>query len=389
MSGRGLNTTLHPGLTNPRLLKRDSRNQNNPYLSDANQEQKKKKKRLGLFHQKGDISDPLQKQRDEYHLRQEKIAKGELPNALRGEDKYFLNEMDIPKVEWWDQRYYLPEGEADEDEDDDDEEEGDTKYCPSIEYVFHPVPPKSPEKEVIARLYLTSKERRQLRRNKRLLQQREVQRQIQLGLAPKPENKMKLSTMMNQQGQGIDMPTGWEQTVKNAMSERKRQHDLINQRRHEMAKLQRHKDENFEYNNDFQVNVYRFNQLINPSIRYKLTTNSRQLQMRGVCLRCGDDGPGIIILLSPKEKSLKFMDRLIMNRLPWRESFSLKNDESGKTFNMSGNKIELVWTGRVNEEEYNRFPLRWFMKVCFNESEMIKILSQFKAEHYYKKLVDC
>lgn len=383
MSGRGLNTTLHVGLTNPRLLKRNSRNDNNPYLSDNRSTSNKKQKILGPFHQKGDITGPLQLERDALDAIQLKIKRGELPDPGRGEDKWFVDEDSIPKVEWWDAKYYLLEQEDQEeksgDEDDEDDEE---RYRPSIEYVLHPAPPKLEDKTVNAKLYLTTKERRQLRKNKRLLQQREVQKQVHLGLIPKPENKVKLSTMMNQQGQGIDMPTGWEQKVKDAMSERKRQHDLTNQRRHEMAQQKDKIVTKVDSQSDILVQVYRFKQLINPSIRFKLMTNARQLEMKGCCLRDGDDGPGILILLTSKEKSMKFMNRLILSRLPWKESFTLKN--SDRPIDMSENSIEMTWSGQVSTEEYARFPRRWFMKVCNSSNDIKSVLNQFQAEHYYK-----
>lgn len=378
MSGRGLNTSLHVGLTNPRLLKRDSKNQNNPYLSNDGATVQKKQK-IGPFHNKGDITGPLQRERDEWDANLLKIKSGQLPDPSQGENKWFVK--NIPEVEWWDRKYYLPEKIEREDESEEEEEEED-KYRPSIEYVFHPVPPTLKDKTVNAKLYLTTKERRQLRRNKRLLQQREEQKQIQLGLISKPENKVKLATIMNQQGQGIDMPTGWEQKVREAMNERKRQHDLTNQRRHEMAKKKDTSIGSLDENADILVQVYRFNQLTNPSIRFKLMTNAHQLEMKGCCLRDQDDGPGIIVLLTTKEKSMKFMNRLILNRLPWKDSFTLKN--SNIPIDMSGNSIEMVWSGQVTQQEYSRFPRRWFMRVCHGENDIKNVLNQFQAEHYYK-----
>lgn len=379
MSGRGLNTSLHVGLTNPRLLKRDSKNQNNPYLSNDGPTNVPKKQKIGPFHHKGDITGPLQREREELDALLSKIKNGELPDPSQGEDKWFVKSM--PEVEWWDRKYYLPEKVEGEDESEEEDEDED-KYRPSIKYVLHPVPPKIKDKTTNAKLYLTTKERRQLRRNKRLLQQREEQKQVQLGLIPKPENKVKLSTIMNQQGQGVDMPTGWEQKVKEAMSERKRQHELTNQRRHEMAKMKEKPMGNLNENTDILVQVYRFNQLINPSIRFKLMTNAHQLEMKGCCLRDQDDGPGIIVLLTAKEKSMKFMNRLILNRLPWKENFTLKNSDT--PVDMSKNSIELVWSGQVSHEEYSRFPRRWFMKVCRGENDIKSVLRQFQAEHYYK-----
>ena len=407
--GKGLNIELHPGLINPRLLKR-GRN-NNPYLdnTEVNRESRNtnssnnslggggggggKRRRIGRFYKKGDISDPLELERRQWKDTVLKIERGDLPDPLHDENKYILRVDDIPDIEWWDKRYYLPERLSEEE----DESEDEDTFCPSIKYVLHPVPPELSNNVPFLgmRLYLTSRERKQLRRNKRRIEQEEREKKIKLGLLPKPTNKIKLSTIMNQQGQGIDLPTGWEKEVKNAMFERKREHDIMNQRRHEMAVKQRQENKTVLVNRPsggsgggvVWVRVYRFKQLINPSIRYKLSMNSKQLGIRGLCLRNGDNGPGMIIIMDEREKSIRFMNRLIMDRLPWRQSFMMKShhgDESGKVIDMSNNEIKLVWTGQINLEEYNMFPNRWFMKVCQNEKEIKSVLTKFKAEHYYK-----
>lgn len=406
---KGLNIELHPGLINPRLLKR-GRN-NNPYLDNAegnsrNRDKEKdgvgRRQRIGIFYKKGDISKPLEFERRQWKETVLKIERGDLPDTFHDEDKYILKVDDIPTAEWWDRRYYLPERLSDNEEDEDESEDED-KFCPSIKYVLHPVPPKLSNIEnnnnnvpfLGMRLYLTPKERKQLRRNKRRLQQEDMEKKIKLGLLPKPANKIKMSTIMNQQGRGVDLPTGWEREVKNAMIARKREHDIMNQRRHEMAvKNQQSKmDVHGQGEGVIWVRVYHFKQLINPSIRYKLSMNSQQLGIKGLCLRKGEDGPGIIIIMNEKEKSIRFMNRLIMNRLPWRENFMIKSygrngngngNEEQKMIDMSNNEIKLVWTGQVNLEEYNMFPNRWFMKVCQNEQEIKSILAKFEAEHYYK-----
>lgn len=403
--GKGLNIELHPGLINPRLLLKRGNN-NNPYLADSEVKPvSRKRQKIGQFYRKGDISGPLDLQRRRWREKISKIERGDLPNPFVGEDKYFLKSEDIPDVEWWDKKYYLPErvtddSEEGEEENDDDDEEEDM-YCPSIKYVLHPVPPKISNSNsdrsdmpfIKARLYLTSRERKKLRRNKRKLQQEEKEQKIKLGLLPKPTNKIKMSTMMNQEGKGIDLPTGWEREVKEAMIERKREHDLMNQRRHELAiKIQQDRRMSGNVDNGgnvIWVKVYRFRQLINPSIRYKLSMNSKQLGLRGLCLRNREDGPGIIIIMSEREKTIRFMNRLIMERLPWRQSFSMKSyysqkdEDDRKMIDMSNNEIKLVCSGQINKGEYEKFPRKWFMKVCQNEEEIKQILSRFEAEHYY------
>lgn len=393
--GKGLNTKLNLGLVNPRLYSKGP--SKNPYLNDIKPD--KKRAKLGNFHSKGDISGPLALKRRQEEETRLKIKNGDLPDPILHEDKW-ISLKEIPDVEWWDRRYYLPEAkgsEIEEDvketEDEDEDEDAEENFRPDIGLIFHPVPPKIQSVDVEARLYLTTKERHKLRRNKRLLKQKDQEKEIKLGLRAKPVNKMKLSTIMHHQidsnstYNGISDPTKWEEQVKSEMTERKLKHEETNRRRHEQAIEKRKlKDSQTSLSNDggsgsYFVNVYRFNQLINPSIRYKLTTNARQLQLRGLCIREKDEGPGIIILLGEKEKSMRFMNRLILNRLPWKEPFTLKDQV--QQINMSNNHIELSWTGQVSDKEFKQYPNRWFMKVCQDKESLLSTLAQFEAEHYY------
>lgn len=126
-------------------------------------------------------------------------------------------------------------------------------------------------------------------------------------------------------------------------------------------------------NTGIHCKVFRFQNLSNPRIRYKLKTNAQQLSLRGLCLRVGDNGRGIIVIAG-SEKSCKFYDKLVTRRIRWDENF--ENKETNETIDMSGNHAEKVWEGEWEDPSWGPF----FMKVCQDEQELKEQLRQRNAE---------
>lgn len=432
MSKKGLQIETHDILLtgNKELIRRKFQNQDtNPYLSTSNYRSGKSVKdnrhRIGKFHKPGEIIQQTnvlreklieeeranlerakleQLQADELAL---KIKNGDLPDLTKGEDRYLTKSntssnnggnVDESLVEWWDKPFLDQNGKIknfnDEDKEDEEDEEDNNDQI-TLRYVLHPKLPQVVEPNVIPKLYLTNKERKKLRRNKREQERKEKELKIKIGLLPKPEPKVKLSNMMNvaENNHNINDPTQWEKTVKDQINARKMKHLQTNQERSEMAKQLRNEQSNEDSikntiengTTDNSCKVYQFNKLINPSIRYKLNMNSKQLHLRGFCLRIGDNGPGIIIILG-KNKFVRKMDKLIMNRLPWTENFidkGKKSDSNGELINCENVRIVKKWEGFFNDE--NKFPDFWFMKRCSDEKEMVDILNKYSVEHFYSK----
>lgn len=416
---KGLQTKVNPLLlsSNLNLITRQYRDEN-PYLSTtATRTDGKVAKRLqrGLqFYEKGVVSSKIEQERREQRLQHErqlelerqaaatkakeddeiraKVAEGELPDTTIGEDKYVRRVEDVPQVEWWDKIYLdenlqiLPkycEAFQDQDEDSDEDDEDDH---PSIKYIHHPVPVKVQEVKPTARVYLTKKEQKKVRRNRRKVEREEKEIKIRLGLEPKPEPKVKLANMMNvyENNQNITDPTQWERTVVEQVEQREKIHYETNRKRHEEA-VQRRKQTLQTNGSESQslenhCKVFRFQSLENPKIRYKLSMNSKQLSLRGACLRVNDNGYGIIVAVGT-EKSCRFFEKLVLHRIKWDEDFEDRN--TGSKVNMRGNQAARVWQGQLKE---NKFP-RWFMKVCASEEEMRSTLRQFDAEHFFTALV--
>ncbi|EDO16013.1 hypothetical protein Kpol_495p11 [Vanderwaltozyma polyspora DSM 70294] len=423
--GKGLATETNPLLlsSNLNLVKEQHRNVN-PYLSTNNQSPNSsyrkvhERYRKGLkFFQKGEISAKYElerkvkadeearqqeederkriKEEEEQEILKVKVANGELPDFSTGENKYLKDLTNIPTVEWWDKpylddrleifdKYRVPCREGDNtDEEEEEDEDFDENMKPSIRYVLHPIPIKVDEVVPVSKVYLTKTEIKKARRNRRKIEREELETKIKLGVLPKPAPKVKLANMMSvyENNQNITDPTSWEKTVRNQVEERKRKHEDMNLQRHEEAmKLKKSKMQEVSNVDNTKGNnfckVYWFKSMSNPKIRFKINTNGKQLDLKGFCIRIGNEGPGLIVS-SGDEKSIKFFDKLITRRIKWDESY--KDKIQDKEITIEGNNAIKLWEGNMNNDKFRRF----FMKVCENADQFKKTLEEFDCEYLY------
>ncbi|KAG0665771.1 hypothetical protein C6P45_000411 [Maudiozyma exigua] len=416
--GRGLRTELHPALKSSNLtLIKEQQHSENPYLSgNQNDKTLNKRRHLSHFYQKGEILSRVNKEREQFHKieaalkietereqesRKEyqlKVDSGELPDLTKEEDKLLKKIEDIPDdVEWWDKVYLdkddpmkiLVKYTIQDYNSDDDNEYDDEMYAPSIRYVHHPLLSSDSLNKIdhLSRMYLTKKEYRKIRRHKRKMNQEEKETKIKLGVISKPEPKVKLSNMMNvlENDSNITDPTRYENMVKEQVKERKEKHLEVNQLRHKEA-VERKKEAESVYvpmdrSQLYYCNVYKFKNLVNPQIRYKLNMNAKQLKLRGCCIRLSDDGPGVIISVT-NEKNSKFFNKLVMNRLKWADSF--QDRKTNETIDNSNNSIKSMWAGTITLQDH---PFsNWFMRVCQDKEEMKTVLKRFNAESFLRDL---
>lgn len=298
-----------------------------------------------------------------------------------------------------DYRTLKAEDDSDEDVDeseDDDLDEDTESSTPSVRYVLHPVPVVKEHIQTIdgdvkpSKLYLTKKEMKKLRRNKRKLDRQAMREKIRLGIEPKPEPKVRMSNIMKvvQNNANISDPTLFEKQVKEQVRERAEQHDLTNKQRHEKAvenqtsnaqEANQKRKELVESGMKYEVHClcFKISRLWNPKNRFKINTNCRQLKLQGCCLRLKGSGEAIIIAQG-SEKSCKFFQKLIMNRIKWDESFVDK--ESGNEIDMSDTTVELKWSGLVGKSS---FKGKWFMKECYDLQHLLRVLDEFDCRQYW------
>ncbi|KAI9306243.1 pre-mRNA processing factor 3-domain-containing protein, partial [Cunninghamella echinulata] len=138
-----------------------------------------------------------------------------------------------PLAEWWDAPFLPNQTYSDIN----DENTIDPTQLTSLvtSYVHHPImikPPNDNQNIPVRALMLTKKERKKLRRQRRLEAQKDRQDKIRLGLLPPDPPKVKISNLMKVLGdEAIQDPTKIEAKVRKEMEQRQKEHDLANQQR--------------------------------------------------------------------------------------------------------------------------------------------------------------
>lgn len=402
-SDKGLNVELHPALrsSNLQLVRTQYKNQVNPYL--LFQQPKRQKRSPFQFYKSGDIIAKydsirqdnqkrieIQKKEEEEKKyadlkRKEKIKLGEIPSTF--EQNYINRLLTTVDIEWWDSKYlvngklhekYIKKYKTpDDDSENSDRNEDSEDERPSIRFIQHPVPIKSQNNETkISKIYLTKKEGKKIRRNKRKLLRQELQQKIKLGDIPKPQPKVKLSNMMNvyQNDANITDPTLWEKMVRQQVNARRLKHFEENMKRHEESRLVRKKNELNINASSTYCKIFKFTELKHPKIRCKIKMNAKQLKLLGCCLHI-KDGSGIIIIIGD-EKSCKFFEKLVLQRIKWNEPFQ---DHITKKIIESKAICEKTWEGFLTTSKFKG----WFMKECLDEQDLIRVLREIDMDMLY------
>ncbi|KAH3899449.1 U4/U6-U5 snRNP complex subunit PRP3 SCDLUD_004892 [Saccharomycodes ludwigii] len=306
---------------------------------------------------------------------------------------------------------------VDEDSDDDIEEYQNEQLPdrPSIRFIQHPILIKNKSStaygNTATKIYLTKKEHKKLRRNRRKLERQVKEERIKLGMDLKPTPKVKLSNMMNviQNNSNIMDPTLYEKEVREQVQERKREHEKMNQQRHLEAVAKKRKKNASNDDSDVSTNeiyccVFKIEKILNPKHRFKINMNAKQLNLQGCCLRL-QDGKGIIIIRG-LEKNCKKYKKLILNRIAWRENFTVDVTKTKKPsldnnafdlslllssspntveVNMTDNEAKLEWEGYLDKSQVvnNDGTKKWFMKECKDLNELLNILDDFNAKVFW------
>lgn len=286
-----------------------------------------------------------------------------------------LQEGEVPEMEWWDAYiltgdHYSEDGQITRD-----------KMFGITNLVEHPIqmkPPAEPEKPPEIPVYLTKKERKKLRRQNRQEAQKDEQEKIRLGLQPPPEPKVRMANLMRVLGnEAVQDPTKIEAHVRAQMEKRQKQHEETNAARKlttEQRKEKKAKKLKEDVSLGVHVSVYRVRDLTNPSKKFKIETNAKQLYMTGIVVLYRDCN-AVVVEGGPKQQR-KFR-RLMLHRIKWEEDHhkgkkkddddSDSEEESNKT-----NKCYLVWEGTTTTRAFNEMKF----KVCPTEL--------FAREHFKK-----
>ena len=300
----------------------------------------------------------------------------------------------VPALEWWDATILRKATyeELPQDEVPSEEFEGISNL------VEHPIQAQAPDIKVghVVKipLYLTKKERKKLRRQNRKALQQEEQEKIKLGLLPPPEPKVKISNLMRVLGNdAVADPTKIEQRVRQQMAKRQKEHETANKERQLTAEERKQKRERKLLDDsavDVNVAVYRVRDLSNPSKKFKVETNAKQLLMTGfICLSKDCN----VVVVEGNAKQQKKFKQLMINRIKWSEDpvrewsagigkkqlvvSEPKEGEEEKAQEM--NSCDLVWEGTAKKRAFGDV----IFKICQTETAAREQFKKHNVEQYW------
>ncbi|KAH7311770.1 pre-mRNA processing factor 3-domain-containing protein [Stachybotrys elegans] len=301
-----------------------------------------------------------------------------------------------PEVEWWDEG--LIDGKSYNEIENPAKLKIQTPDSIVTEYVQHPValePPQDRQTPAAKPMFLTSKERAKLRRQRRMAELKEMQAKIRLGLVPAPPPKVKKGNLMRVLGDvAVKDPTAVEARVNREIAERHQNHLQANEDR-KLTKDQKHEklaaSQQRDADKGIHVLVFKINSLANGQHRFKIGKNAEQLALTGTCIMYPKFN---LVVVEGGESATNKFKKLMLNRIDWTENSPSRNKESGKGTvrdwllaedekgelkDMSLNECKLVFEG----EQKTRGFRKWGSKVCETDSEARDTLSRAKMENFW------
>ncbi|XP_071490172.1 U4/U6 small nuclear ribonucleoprotein Prp3-like [Diadema antillarum] len=348
------------------------------------------------FHDKGKFEQIAQRIRAKSQLErlQNEIAQAAKKTGITSatklaliQPKRELRENEIPVVEWWD-GFILPnESYSDVNREVPQTSDGRSadKYTGITNLVEHPIQMEAPGgviEDVEMPIFLTKKERKKLRRQKRRETLKEMQEKIRMGLEPPPEPKVRMANLMRVLGtEAIQDPTKVEAHVRAQMEKRQRNHEETNAARKLTAEQRREKKERKireDTSHEVHVNVYRVLNLNNLAKRFKVEANAKQLQMTGIAVVHKDMN---VVVVEGGPKQQKKFKRLMLHRIKWGEDKTNKDEDedSGDESEQKSNHCQLVWSGMVKQRNFSDL----YFKMCPTESVAREQFKKHNVEHYW------
>lgn len=381
----------------------------NPYLDTSNAPAgRARESRQLIFNQKGKYIQQANALRRQAALEDMKrrIAEQARKAGLeedRAVEKAFVIEAP-PELEWWDEGLI------------DGKDYGGIPQSLKIStpdsivtlYIQHPVAIEPPQDKLAPApkpMYLTPKEQQKLRRQRRMMELKEKQAKIRLGLEPAPPPKVKKSNLMRVLGEeAVKDPTAVEARVNREIAARFDKHMQANEER-KLTKEERHDKLAANQAKDaakgIHVLVFKIGSLANGQHRYKIGINATQNGLSGVCIM---HPKFCLVIVEGGEHSVNNYKKLMTRRIDWTESLPSREkdaaavaaaaagpgggqvrewlkgeDEKGQLKDLSANKCVLVFEGESKAPAFKK----WGSKVCETDGEAREFLSHRKMDNFW------
>ena len=266
-------------------------------------------------------------------------------------------------------------------------------------FVQHPVaiePPQEKKMPPPKPMFLTPKEQKKLRRQRRMEDLKEQQAKVRLGLEPAPAPKVKKSNLMRVLGEeAVKDPTAVEARVNREIEERHRQHVQANEER-QLTKEERHAKLDAQKAADAAkgvlVSVYKIDSLANGRHRFKIAKNAEQCALTGLCIL---NPRFCLVVVEGGQHSITFFRKLMLNRIDWTENSGPSSVREGNNEAMAAwlqaedakgglkdlglNSCTLVWEG----EEKARAFKNWRSRVCETDKDARDTLARAKMDNFW------
>lgn len=318
----------------------------------------------------------------------------------------------IPDIEWWDLPFLLPEKKSFSPYWVKDEKGNDIHKLPQeikFEdfkitdkdflsnkiniYVQHPIPIKNENIEKMNKMnlpvFLTEKERKRIRRLRRVDKEKDKQEKIKIGLLKAPEPKLKFNNFMRILGDAaVQDPSQIEKKVRKAYEERYNRMMRENEAR-KLTKDQKSDKFKRKFERDGKKEtkacLFKIEDLRDRRHRFKVNRTAQQLYITGLCLIGKKNLTGKLpnlILAEGGPLALKRYKNLLLRRIKWDKSKMEVDNEDKNNINddnVVDTKCELVWEGTLKKRSFDSWKTREFR----SEVEAQKILSEKGFEHLW------
>ncbi|KXX73378.1 hypothetical protein MMYC01_209846 [Madurella mycetomatis] len=271
-------------------------------------------------------------------------------------------------------------------------------------YIQHPVVIEPPQDKLAPEpkpMYLTPKEQQKLRRQRRMMELKEKQAKIRLGLEPAPPPKVKKSNLMRVLGEeAVKDPTAVEARVNREIAARFEKHMQANEERKLTKEQRREKlvaNQAKDAAKGIHILVFKINSLANGQHRYKISINATQNGLNGICIMHPKFN---LVIVEGGEHSINNYKKLMLRRINWAESMPSREkdsaistggqsaaarewlkaeDEGGQLKDLSANKCVLLFEGETKAQAFKK----WGSKICETDQEAREFLAQRKMDSFW------
>ncbi|KAI9183172.1 U4/U5/U6 small nuclear ribonucleoprotein prp3 [Blastocladiella emersonii ATCC 22665] len=278
---------------------------------------------------------------------------------------------------------------------------------PITQYVQHPVPIQPPFESAAPprTVILTRAERRKLRRQRRMEEQREKQDKIRLGLLPPDPPKVRLANLMRVLAtESVQDPTQVEAAVRAQVAARQLAHEKANAARAltpEQRREKRKRKMERDAAKGIHVALFKCRDMSHAKLKFKIDANVQQLGLTGVAAIHKDLQ---VVLVEGGPRAIRHFKKLMLRRIKWTgldaEASDTKSgagggdggynsdssdDDDGDYAggNDGGNASEghcwLVWEGQNPQRAFSEFRF----KTCVLEKHAAALFRAGGAEHHW------